>query len=219
MSTNLVEVDSLDEAQLQEQIEACDFLISVGYETSYHEELRSRCITTLQHLKEAQEQQQERPSAYPAPHRVKLLAGGQRSTRWRDWESWERCLGVAEEYVSDCGEYYDMVVHGRPRFRGDCDDVPRPCPFIGCRYNLWMRVLKTSRDIKPRDPAVMPWEVHPCHSCALDVVVCQPDGLTLSEVGEHFGVTRERIRMIETEVFVRLIEAVSRTVLEEYIKS
>lgn len=89
----------------------------------------------------------------------------------------------------------------RPRTRADCKDVPRPCPYVGCRYHLYLVLTKQGggreqlrvqrRDGKP----IEPWELE--ESCALDVAD-RVESLHLVEVGEFFGFTRERARQIES---------------------
>lgn len=46
--------------------------------------------------------------------------------------------------------------------------------------------------------------------CVLDVVGENPDGLTLSEVAERVGLTRERVRQIETVALQEVLAEVSR---------
>jgi hypothetical protein len=77
----------------------------------------------------------------------------------------------------------------RPKTRGDCLEggvnEGRPCPWIGCRYNL-----------AEADPKK--------HTCALDVA--DEGGVTLEEVGELMGVTRERIRQVEAKALRRIMK-------------
>ena len=82
----------------------------------------------------------------------------------------------------------------RPRTRAECVDGPRPCPWVGCRHNLHLEVTQFGA-IAFRDPGRQPWDER--HSCVLDIVDEHPNGLTLDEVGQIFGVSRERIRQIE----------------------
>jgi hypothetical protein len=71
-----------------------------------------------------------------------------------------------------------------PRTRGDClvggENSLRPCRRSECRHHM----------------------VHPKHSCVLDLA--DRGGMTLEEVGEVFGLTRERIRQIEGIAFRKL---------------
>ena len=81
----------------------------------------------------------------------------------------------------------------RPRTRGECADVVRPCPFVSCRHNHAVDV-NASGGIVERGPAA--------ESCALDVADAGPH--TLEEVGEILGIVRERVRQIEERAVARL---------------
>lgn len=80
-----------------------------------------------------------------------------------------------------------------PTTRGDClpggSNEERPCRYRGCRWHLdrerrWMdRVADFSE------------------SCALDVA--DRGGVTLEELGDLLGLTRERVRQIEEEAMER----------------
>ena len=80
----------------------------------------------------------------------------------------------------------------RPWTRGDCIDMPRPCPFVSCRHHLYLDVTKHGR-LQLNFPGVEVEDL--IHSCALDVA---DDGdHTLEEVGVAMNVTRERVRQME----------------------
>lgn len=64
----------------------------------------------------------------------------------------------------------------RPRTRGDCDGIPRPCPFVGCRWNLFLDVEKDG-SIRFNFPHLEPHEMRV--SCALDVA----DGVDHEQLG------------------------------------
>ncbi len=81
----------------------------------------------------------------------------------------------------------------RPRTRADCVDVPRPCPFVGCRYNLYLDVNQDTGSIRFNFPGLIPSEMR--HSCALDLAA--QGGMTLDNVGNTLNITRERIRQVE----------------------
>lgn len=82
----------------------------------------------------------------------------------------------------------------RPLTRGDCANVPRPCPFVSCQFHLYLDVNSSSGSIKINHPGKEPWEL--AETCALDVA--DKGSSTLADVGNLIGVTRERIRQMET---------------------
>lgn len=88
----------------------------------------------------------------------------------------------------------------RPRARGDCADIERPCPFVSCRYNLYLDVGPTG-SIKLNFPDLEPGEL--TESCALDVA--EHGGETLDFVAELMNLTRERARQIEVKAKCRLV--------------
>lgn len=88
----------------------------------------------------------------------------------------------------------------RPRYRSECGS-DRPCPWVSCRYHLYLEVKGTGA-IEVLVPACPPWEM--TESCTLDLVDRHPVGLTLSDIGDLFGLTRERIRQIESRALKKL---------------
>lgn len=83
--------------------------------------------------------------------------------------------------------------YDRPVTRGDCVGGPRPCPFVGCRFNLYLDVTKGG-GIRFNFPGYEVDEM-PGPSCALDVA--DAGDHTLEEVGDTMQVTRERVRQLE----------------------
>jgi len=71
--------------------------------------------------------------------------------------------------------------------------VPRPCPYVGCKYNLYLDVT-SSGSLKYGFPDLQVDEM--TASCVLDVVE-QEGAVTLERAGELMNVTRERMRQIE----------------------
>lgn len=82
----------------------------------------------------------------------------------------------------------------RPSTRAECVDGPRPCPWVGCKHNLYLDVNPETGSLKLNFPDLEPWEL--AETCALDVA--ERGAITLEEVGLVTNVTRERIRQIET---------------------
>lgn len=70
-----------------------------------------------------------------------------------------------------------------PPTRADCIAAVRPCPHVQCRHHIW------------NDTKAVPL---PRQTCALDAAADGP--LTLEEIGDLLGLTRERIRQIQVGV-------------------
>jgi hypothetical protein len=91
----------------------------------------------------------------------------------------------------------EAVDPARPRTRGDCAAVARPCPWISCRHNLFLDVDPRNGSIKYNWPDREPDEVEPDRSCALDVA--DLGGGTLEDIAVLTNVTRERIRQVQSK--------------------
>ena len=81
----------------------------------------------------------------------------------------------------------------RPRTRGDCSAIARPCPFVSCRYHLYLDVSPRTGSIKLNFPDLEVWDLS--HSCALDVAEHGP--LNAEQLGVVMNLTRERIRQLQ----------------------
>ena len=90
----------------------------------------------------------------------------------------------------------------RPMARNDCRDAERPCPFVSCKYHLYLDVNPETGSIKLNFPDLEVWELE--ETCALDVA--ERGGITLEEVGEILNLTRERIRQVEVKGLDKLRE-------------
>lgn len=87
----------------------------------------------------------------------------------------------------------------RPTKRSQCVDGPRPCPWVSCRYNLYLDV-RGDGILRFNFPGKEPHEVF--QSCALDLA---EDGLrTLEQVALLMGMSKERARQIEEVAFAKL---------------
>lgn len=91
-----------------------------------------------------------------------------------------------------------------PIRRIDCRSTPRPCPYVSCSHNTYLTVT-AARVIVAR-PGLEPDEVPEDESCSLDVAASGPQ--TLERIGRILGITRERVRQIETKILAKILEAV-----------
>ena len=85
------------------------------------------------------------------------------------------------------------VVENGERATQECIDGPRPCPYVSCKYNLYLDVSPDTGAIKLNFPDREPDAMGV--SCALDVA--DAGGLSLEASGQALNVTRERIRQID----------------------
>ncbi|MBX3271572.1 MAG: DNA-binding protein [Sandaracinaceae bacterium] len=89
---------------------------------------------------------------------------------------------------------YPEADYWKPRTRADCVDMERPCPYVSCKFHLYIDVHPVRGAIKVNFPDLEVWEM--TETCALDVA--DRGGITLEEVGEIMNLTRERVRQVET---------------------
>lgn len=93
------------------------------------------------------------------------------------------------------------LAHPRPKVRGECAQGVRPCPYVGCRYHLFLEAKESGAVLFNFGADVETLHAMP-ETCALDVA--QKDGATLQEVGELTNLTRERVRQIEDVALEKL---------------
>lgn len=80
----------------------------------------------------------------------------------------------------------------RPRTRGACKGSERPCPFVSCKYHLYLDV-NCAGGLKLNFPGIELEDM--AETCALDVA--DRGGATLEEIGDLLNVTRECVRQME----------------------
>jgi hypothetical protein len=85
------------------------------------------------------------------------------------------------------------IDYERPQTRGDCENGPRPCPYVSCVHHLYLDVSDRTGAIKLNYPDLEVDELD--ESCALDIA--DRGGVTLEETGAIMNLTRERIRQLE----------------------
>jgi hypothetical protein len=90
----------------------------------------------------------------------------------------------------------------RPKSREECKNVPRPCPYVTCRYNLYLDV-RGDGVLRINFPDREPEEM--LASCALDLSEDGPR--TLDAVAGLMGMSKERARQIEASAMQKLQKA------------
>ncbi len=108
---------------------------------------------------------------------------------------------------------YPEEQYWRPENRGECADMERPCPFVSCKYHLYIDVHPVRGSIKINFPDIEVWEM--TDTCALDIA--DRGGITLEEVGEIMNLTRERVRQVETQGLAKLQGLSEVDLLRDYV--
>lgn len=103
--------------------------------------------------------------------------------------------------VNEGSRFYPERNYWRPKTRKDCSQVPRPCPYVACKWNLYLDVMENGA-IKLNRPDIDPGDMK--ESCVLDAA--EQGGLGLEEVGALMNVTGERIRQLEVKLLEILRE-------------
>jgi hypothetical protein len=94
----------------------------------------------------------------------------------------------------DDDDFADVSELTAPATRSACRKGPRPCPWVSCRFHLYLDVNPRSGSIKINFPDREVWELDV--SCALDVAEAR-GGMSLDELGRVLNLTRERARQLE----------------------
>jgi hypothetical protein len=108
---------------------------------------------------------------------------------------------------------YPESDYEKPRLRSECADGPRPCPYVSCKYHLYIDVSARTGAIKLNFPDLEVWELG--ESCALDVA--DRGGTTLEDVGAIMNLTRERIRQVEVKALAKLEALRDMMALRDYV--
>jgi hypothetical protein len=102
----------------------------------------------------------------------------------------------------------------RPRTRGDCLEIPRPCPFVGCKYHLYLDVNPDTGTIRLNFPEKEVWELE--ETCALDVA--DRGGEALEVVGGYLNISRQRIEQLEKSLLEELRKSAAVRALREHLE-
>lgn len=107
---------------------------------------------------------------------------------------------LTREEIREADEVITALEDLRPKDRGQCVTGARPCPWVSCKFHLYLDVNPETGSIKLNFPDLEVWEMP--ETCALDVA--DRGGITLEEVGEILNLTRERIRQVEVHGLEKL---------------
>ncbi len=102
----------------------------------------------------------------------------------------------------------------KPTTREECkNNGVRPCPYVSCKYHLYLNVNKNNGSIKFNFPDLEFDDLE--ETCALDII--EKGEATLDMIGQYMNLTRERVRQIEDKVLQKLHKrSFSKEVLEYF---
>ena len=89
----------------------------------------------------------------------------------------------------------------RPTTRAQCCEQERPCPFVSCRYHLYLDV-KPGGSIRMNFPELEPWELQ--ETCTLDIA--ERGGVSFSTVADAINVSKQRVEQVQSEALRKLQE-------------
>lgn len=112
---------------------------------------------------------------------------------------------LSREEIREANAIIAQLGDDRPTSREACAKGPRPCPWVSCKFHLYLDVNPDTGSIKLNFPDLEVWEM--AETCALDVA--DRGGITLEEVGEILNLTRERIRQVEVHGLGKLSDEYS----------
>src|SRR5205085_454596 len=90
----------------------------------------------------------------------------------------QKALGGMEPELQALMEELDAT---RPKVRGDCAEGERPCPYVSCKYNLYVDVNPRTGSVKMNFPDKALCEL--AETCALDVI--EPLAVLVAEEGSR----------------------------------
>lgn len=107
-------------------------------------------------------------------------------------------LEMEEEILEDELTDEELAAQ-KPKKRSECVDGYRPCPWVSCRYNLFLDIRQDGI-LRLNFPGKEPEDMY--QSCALDLAEDGPR--TLEQVAIIMGMSKERARQIEDAVMKKL---------------
>jgi hypothetical protein len=107
---------------------------------------------------------------------------------------------------------YPEVHVPRPATRAECAEGERPCPFVSCKYHLYLDVSPKTGAIKMNFPDLDVSDM--AETCVLDVA--ERGDATVLEIAAVMNLSGERIRQVELEAFGRITGMDERAGLRQF---
>jgi len=112
-----------------------------------------------------------------------------------------KCKPLSKEERLEYAEEFETLELVRPDTRAGCQGGIRPCPFVSCKFHLYLDVNPRNGHVKYNFPHLEPWELE--ETCSLDIAE-REQGITLEEVGKVMNLTRERVRQVEVSGLAKI---------------
>jgi hypothetical protein len=125
-------------------------------------------------------------------------------------------------------EDFDYLEQMRPKTYDECKDIPKPCPFFSCPYNLVVdpdtRFVRDSNDLQspgertsPRNKFIVyhedvRWDDSE-NNCVLSHV--ESDGEILNSVAAILNITYSRVMQLEAEILQKVRDGLGVSVTSE----
>ena len=107
------------------------------------------------------------------------------------------------------------VLDARPRTRAECADVPRPCPYVSCRHNLYLDETHGGA-VKLLFPGRPPEKMPPAWSCTLDIAErFEVKGASFPQIAKALHVSMQRAEQIAKQGIAKLADHPDGTALLE----
>jgi hypothetical protein len=187
------------------------------------DEQQALLMTVVEEEVEASEDEQEAPPPVPEAALAAAIESDpdaspqkRRSRRRRRSRARARTISIRRLSKAELNRgkmLYPEQDYWKPTTREECASMERPCPFVSCKYHLYIDVHPVRGSIKINFPDLEVWEMN--ETCALDVA--DRGGITLEEVGEIMNLTRERVRQVETAGLSKLSALRDVERLKDYI--
>jgi hypothetical protein len=121
------------------------------------------------------------------------------------FEAQEDPAQAAEDMTPDDRKILHLLQPQRPPNRSICEQGVRPCPYVSCRYHLYLDV-RGDGVLRINFPEREPDEL--MASCALDMAEDGPR--TLDQVAALMGMSKERARQLEASAFAKIRKELGR---------